>query len=177
MHRQAHQAHLIHVSGRLPDGGKLTVVRSVKPQRKGGRTYTPQQVRMVAAAQNARNRLSTLIAHPGERPPDRFPARPENFAGRPRRGYTVAGKGGLVRIVRIPDDLAYHLEERRLGEPVRITDCGAHYRPHGSSRELRSGRRRSVRTRATDAGEIATPGLRPADRCRIGGRAIHPLGT
>ena len=63
MHRQAHQAFLIHVSGHLLDGEKLTVVRSLKPQRKGGRAYTPQQVRMVAAAQNARNGLSTLIAH------------------------------------------------------------------------------------------------------------------
>ena len=63
MHRQALQAMLVHVSGRLPEGQRLTVVRSHKPRRKGGRAYTPQQIRMVAAAQNARNGLSTLIAH------------------------------------------------------------------------------------------------------------------
>ena len=39
----------------------------------------------------------------------------------------MASKGGLVRIVGIPDDLADRIEERRLGEPVRVTDRGVHY--------------------------------------------------
>ncbi len=142
MHRQSLQKVLVHVSGRLPKGGRLTVVRSLKPRRTGGRAYRPEQVRMVAAAQNARNGLSTLIAHaaglrahelltiarPGEQPPDPRPARAEKFAGRPGRDYTVVGKGGLVRIVRIPDHLANQLEERRREEPVRVTDRGIHYR-------------------------------------------------
>ena len=78
---------------------------------------------MVAAAQNLRNGLSTLITHaaglqahelltiarPDEQPPDRRPARPEKFAGRPGRDYTVIGKGSLVRLVRIPDHLADRL--------------------------------------------------------------------
>ena len=51
----------------------------------------------------------------------------------------MASKGGLVRIVGIPDDLADRLEERRLGEPVRVTDRGVHYRPHGPPRGLRDG--------------------------------------
>ena len=141
MHRQALQALLVHVSRRLPEGQRLTVVRSHRPQRKGGRAYTPQQVRMVAAAQNARNGLSTLIAHaaglrahevptlarPDEQPPDRRPARPEKFAGRPGRDYTVVGKGGLVRVVRLPEHLAERLEERRLEEPVRVVDRGIRY--------------------------------------------------
>ena len=85
MHRQSLQAMLVHVSRRLPEGERLTVVRSAKPRRTGGRAYRPEQIRMVAAAQNARNGLSTLIAHaaglrshelltlarPGEQPPDR----------------------------------------------------------------------------------------------------------
>ena len=96
---------------------------------------------MVAAAQNARNGLSTLIAHaaglrahevptlarPDEQPPDRRPARPEKFAGRPGRDYTVVGKGGLVRVVRLPEHLAERLEERRLEEPVRVVDRGIRY--------------------------------------------------
>ena len=141
MHRQALQAMLVHVSLRLPEGERLTVVRSLKPARKGGRAYTAQQVRMVAAAQNARNGLSTLIAHaaglrahelftlarPDEQPPDIRPARPEKFAGRPGRDYTVDGKGGLVRLVRIPDDLADRLEAVRRDEPVRVTDRSIHY--------------------------------------------------
>jgi len=93
MHRQSLQAMLVHVSRRLPEGERLTVVRSAKPRRTGGRAYRPEQIRMVAAAQNVRNGLSTLIAHaaglrahelltlarPGEQPPDRRPARPEKF--------------------------------------------------------------------------------------------------
>ena len=88
-----------------------------------------------------RHGLSTLIAHavglrahelltiarPAEQPPDRRPARPEKFAGRPGRDYTVVGKGGLVRLVRLPDHLADRLEERRRDEPVRVTDRGIHY--------------------------------------------------
>ena len=141
MHRQALQAMLVHVSRRLPEGERLTVVRSLKPGRKGGRAYTPQQVRMVAAAQRERNALSTLLVHaaglrahelftlarPDEQPPDRRPARPEKFAGRPGRDYTVVGKGGLVRLVRVPDHLADRLEAQRRDEPVRVTDRGIHY--------------------------------------------------
>ena len=143
MHRQALQAFLTHVSRRIPEGGKLTVVRSLKPSPKGGRAYTPRQVKMVAAAQAARNSLATLIAHaaglrahelftlarPAEQPPDPRPARAEKFHGRPGTDYTVVGKGGLVRVVRIPDDLAARLEERRLDERIRVTDRGVHYRP------------------------------------------------
>ena len=139
--RQALQAMLVHVSRRLPEGERLTIVRSTKPRRTGGRAYTAEQIRMVAAAQNARNGLSTLIVHaaglrahelftlarPEEQPPDVRPARPEKFASRPGRDYTVAGKGGLVRLVRIPNHLADRLEAVRRDEPVRITDRGVHY--------------------------------------------------
>ena len=141
MHRQALQSMLVHVSRRLSAGERLTVVRSRKPRRVAGRSYTPVQIRMIANAQRAHNALATEIAHaaglrahelftlarPEEQPPDRRPARPEKFAGRPGRDYTAAGKGGLIRIVRIPDLLAGRLEERRLDEPVRITDRGVHY--------------------------------------------------
>ena len=141
MHRQSLQAMLVHVSRRLPEGERLTVVRSAKPRRKGGRAYRPEQIRMVAAAQNARNGLSTLIAHaaglrshelltlarPEEQLPDPRPARPEKFVGRPGQDYTVIGKGGLCRLVRLPDHLADCLEERRREAPVRVTDRGIHY--------------------------------------------------
>ena len=139
--RQALQAMLVHVSRRLSEGERLTVVRSTKPRRTGGRAYTAEQIRMVATAQNTRNGLSTLIVHaaglrahelftlarPEEQPPDVRPARPEKFAGRPGQDYTVAGKGGLVRLVRVPDDLAGRLEAVRRDEPVRVTDRGVHY--------------------------------------------------
>ena len=140
-HRQALQKLLIHVRGSLSVGGKLTIVRSLKPSRKGGRAYAPHQVPMVAARQTAPNALATLIAHaaglrahelltlarPAEQPPDVRPARPEKLDGRPGTDYTVVGKGGLVRLVRIPDDLAERLEERRLDEPTPVTDRGIRY--------------------------------------------------
>ena len=140
-HRQALQKLLIHVQGSLPDGGKLTIVRSLKPSRRGGRAYAPHQVPMVAARQTAPNALATLIAHaaglrahelltlarPAERPPDVRPARPEKFDGRPGTDYTVVGKGGLARLVRVPDDLAERLEEQRLDHPERVTDRGIRY--------------------------------------------------
>ena len=141
-HRLALQRHLVHVRGLLPAGGRLEVVRSLKPTRRAGRAYARHQVPMVAARQTARNALATLVAYaaglrahelltlarPDERSPDVRPARPEKFDGRPGTDYTVAGKGGLVRLVRIPDDLAARLEERRLDEAIRVTDRGIHYR-------------------------------------------------
>lgn len=134
MHRQTLQAMLVHISRRLPQGERLSVVRSLTPLRVGGRAYTREQIRLVAAAQTPRNALSTEIAHaglrahelltlarPGEQPPDR------KFAVRPGHDYTVVGKGGLVRLVRLSDHLAEHLEAYRRDEPARIIDRGIHY--------------------------------------------------
>ncbi len=142
--RLALQKHLVHVRGLLPVGGSLDIVRSHKPTRREGRAYARHQIPMVAARQNACNALATLVAYaaglrahelltlarPDERPPDIRPARPEKFDGRPGTDYTVVGKGGLVRLVRIPDDLAARLEERRRDEPVRVTDRDIRYQSH-----------------------------------------------
>ncbi len=142
MHRQALQATLAHVSRRLPQGKRLEVVRSERPGRYRGRAYTPAQVRRVAAAQTPRNALATLIAHaaglrahelltlgrPAEQPADPRPALESKFAGRPGVDYTVVGKGGLVRAVRLPDHLAGRLEARRRKEPAAVTDRGIRYR-------------------------------------------------
>ena len=140
-HRLALQKYLDHVRGLLPVGGRLDVVRSLKRTRGEGRAYARHQVPMVAARQTPRNALATLIAYaaglrahelltlarPDERPPDVRPARPEKFDGRPGTDYTVVGKGGLVRLVRIPNDLAARLEERRLDEAVRSSDREIRY--------------------------------------------------
>ena len=96
MHRQAIQAVLVHVTGRLPKGARLPVVRSRQPPAAKGRACTPAQYRRIAAAQTAPHALATAIAHaaglrahelltlarPDERPPDRRPARASKFAGR-----------------------------------------------------------------------------------------------
>ena len=142
MHRQALEAMLVHVTHKLPSDGHLKIVRASQKQRLTGRAYTPEQVRRVAAAQSPRNALATELAYaaglrahelltlarPGEQRPDRRPAMESKFLGRPGRDYTVVGKGGLVRTVRIPDDLADRLEARRRSGPLRVTDRGVHYR-------------------------------------------------
>ena len=180
MHRQALQAMLVE-SGHLrpgapdarrsagrgpePAAGRLEVVKSERPQQRTGRAYTPSQVRMVAALQTERNALATEIAHaaglrahelltlarPDENPPDPRPARDEKFAGRPGRRYTVVGKGGLVRLVRLPHELADRLEARRIDRPERVTDRGVHYLPrydvaggHPWSRSFSSASRRAL---------------------------------
>ena len=87
MHRQAIQAVIVHVTGRLPKGRRLPVVRSSQPSTAKGRACTPVQYRRIAAAQTAPHALATAIAHaaglrahelltlarPDERPPDRRP--------------------------------------------------------------------------------------------------------
>ena len=175
MHRQALQAMLVHVSRRLPEGQRLTVVRSHRPGRKGGRAYTPQQVRMVAAAQNARNGLSTLIAHaaglrahevptlarPGEQPSDRRPARPEKFAGRP--GLEHRGREGRLGAPRAPAGAPGRASRaapprrtgagRRPRHPLRL--ALRHRRRRGVERQLRQ--RLEARARLVEGRPRGTP--------------------
>lgn len=107
-----------------------------------GRAYTPEQVSLIAAAQREHNALATRIAHAAGlrqhelytlRPAQEQPASshrqwsPDRFAGRDGVVYTVQGKGGLVREVLIPRDLAASLEARRLQEPSIVRDQGVRY--------------------------------------------------
>ena len=82
---------------------------------------------LVALAQRDHNRLATRIAYTAglrvhelltlrplrERAPDERPALPSKFLGRSGEAYTVVGKGGLIRKVVIPYELAKQLEVRR----------------------------------------------------------------
>ena len=54
----------------------------------------------------------------------------ERFFGRAGVVYTVKGKGGLVREVIIPGQLAKELELRRLAEPVTLRNWGINYQQH-----------------------------------------------
>ena len=144
MERQAMQAMMTHVTGLLPAGERLPVVKSETPQQLEARAYTPQQAALIAAAQHGCNGLATEIAHAGglrahelltlrradERPADLRPALDTKFQGRDGEIYTVQGKGGLVREVLIPAHLATRLEATRRDEPERITDRGVHYESH-----------------------------------------------
>ena len=148
--RQAIQAVMVNVTGQLPPGARLPVVKSTEPHRPRPRAYSPAQVRAVAARQDSRNALATEIVHasgirahelltlgrPNEQPPDDRHDRSHltgtaaegmKFAGRDGVIYTVAGKGGLVREVLLPHRLAERLEERRLDAPLRVVDRGVHY--------------------------------------------------
>lgn len=144
--RQALQCHL---------GQQLERVQSLKETHLGTRSYTEAQIKEIASHQGERNALATEIAHAAglrahelatlrpalERPPSAHRQWSENrFVGRSGERYTVQGKGGLIREVMIPRDLAARLEATRLdGGPVRVTDRGVNYEKHydiGSGRNF-----------------------------------------
>jgi integrase len=54
----------------------------------------------------------------------------QRFAGRAGEIYTVKGKGGLIREVLIPTDLAEKLEQHCLTEPRLIADREVKYRQY-----------------------------------------------
>lgn len=152
LERQAIQCLFLHVTGQLAAGQRLPVVRSRKPQVLVARAYTPEQVRLIAAAQNPHNALATEIAYAAglrahelltlrpltERAADLRPALESKWRARDGVHYTVIGKGGLVREVLLPHELAARLETERLPVPEHITDRGIfhdqHYRIGGGQR-------------------------------------------
>lgn len=141
MERQAIQAMLQKVTGAMSTSEKLTVTESKTATVKESRAYTVDQVNAISSAQNEKNGLSTQIAHAAglrahelhtlqrleERKPSNRPALDTKFSGRDGAVYTVQGKGGLTREVRIPSELASRLEERRLDTPQTVTDRGIRY--------------------------------------------------
>jgi len=143
MERQALQSMMQNVTSKLELSAKLEVVKSELSQALESRSYTSAQVKAIANAQTERNALATKIAHSAglrahelltlqridERAPSERPALDSKFDGRSDTStpYTVQGKGGLIREVQIPNNLAQRLEERRLETPERVTDRGIHY--------------------------------------------------
>jgi integrase len=145
--RHAIQCMMQNLTGKLDAGIRLYPEKSEYQQILTSRSYTPEQVQLVAAAQRENNALSTAIAHAAglrghelltlRRIEERSPspasvakAKPEKFQGRDGVHYTVKGKGGLVREVVLPKHLAERLEQRRFEEPQRVTDRGIHYGQH-----------------------------------------------
>lgn len=141
MERQALQAMMVHLTHALPDGQTLTVVRSLHEQSLSSRSYTAEQIDVIASHQSDKNRLATRIAYNAGlrshelfslrewkyREPSARPASDKKFLGRSGMSYTVQGKGGLVREIKLADKLAEILESRRLAESVTVTDRGIHY--------------------------------------------------
>lgn len=143
--RQAIQLMQRHVTGQLPEDGRLSVVKSEHTQALDSRSYTSEQISAIIDRQTEKNALSSEIAHAAglrahelltlrpasEQPADPRPARDEKFSVRDAgERYTVVGKGGLTREVSIPHALAQRLEAARLSEPQRVTDRGVHYQQH-----------------------------------------------
>jgi integrase len=107
------------------------------------RAYNTEQIARIAAHQATHNALATEIAlaaglrahellglrRTHHREPDHRPAHSMKFSGirESTIGYSVHGKGGLVREVRIPISLARRLEKTRLAEPRAATDRGINY--------------------------------------------------
>lgn len=118
---------------------------STAPVRRGladqQRYYAREQIAAIAAHQTERNGLATRIAaeaglrahelgslaRPDEQPVSEREWRADRHAGRERGvSYTVKGKGGLVREVRVSDATARDLEAQRLAASHRATDRGVH---------------------------------------------------
>lgn len=108
---------------------------------KESRYYTPEQMRMVQAHQQPHNAFATKVAYeaglrakelytiakPHEQPADERPWRPDKNVGQPDHRYTVIGKGGLIREIRLSPETARQLEATRRETPATITDRGVHY--------------------------------------------------
>ena len=143
MERQAVQAMFSHITGQLLPNQKMQA-KSEKEQILNGRSYTSEQVKIVADHQKGSNKLATEVAHASglrahelltirptaERSADERPALDSKWLGREGHIYTVHGKGGLVREVLIPTELAQQLEAVRFNSPVRVTDRTIHYQQH-----------------------------------------------
>lgn len=141
MERQAIQAMMLNVTGKLNPNEHLNVIKSDHQQILKSRAYSIEQVNAVANHQTEKHALATAIAHASglrahelhsirtitERSPNERPANDYKFSGREGERYTVHGKGGLVREVCIPKDLADRLETRRLENPVQVTDRNVNY--------------------------------------------------
>lgn len=157
MERQALQVMMQHVTHQLPPGQNLEVIKSTATARTRTanqptlgrrladqtRAYNREQMVLIAARQTPHNALATEIAYTAglrahellglrrthHREPDQRPAHGLKFFGirETTISYTVHGKGGLVREVRIPIPLARRLERTRLAEPRNVKDRGINY--------------------------------------------------
>lgn len=149
MDRQAMQSVLQNITHDLKSNERLLdqtghIHLSEKPQELKPRSYTSEQVELIKNHQNEANAFSTELAYRSglravelqtlqplnERSPSDRPANTEKFSGLDGKLYTVAGKGGLVRVVCIPTKLAEKLESYRLSEPKQIKDRRAYILQH-----------------------------------------------
>ena len=145
MERQAIQMMMQHVTHKLEPSERLPVIQSEQHTSLTSRSYTPEQIKLVTEHQNERNALATKLAYQAgirahelltlqrleKNPADLRPKTAQKFTGRAGDtvAYSVHGKGGLTREVRLPVALAEQLEARAI-EPLKMTDRGVHYLQH-----------------------------------------------
>ena len=106
------------------------------------RTYTPEQIDLLIAHQSPKHALSTKIAYEaGLRAHELLTIRrieeqaidirnwsKDKYLGREHWcKYSVVGKGGLIRDIRLSPELAKELELFRRSSPVQVTDRGIYY--------------------------------------------------
>jgi integrase len=118
-------------------GAKFDRVKVDDPAPKESRYISREQAKMVAGAMTPHNALATEVAREaglracelatirpiGEQPPDQRPWEKNRFDGRDNWvRYSVIGKGGLIREVRLEPDLAAKLEATRMAEPQKVMD-------------------------------------------------------
>ena len=145
MERQAIQKMMQHVTHELKPDERLPVIQSEQQTALTSRSYTQAQIKRVAAHQNDRNALATKISYQAgirahelltlqkleKNPADPRPVSTHKFTGRDGAtvAYSVHGKGGLTREVRLPLALSEQLEKRAIA-PRSITDRGVNYQQH-----------------------------------------------
>jgi integrase len=141
MERQSIQVMMKNVTNQLDVKSSIEVVKSNIQGEFKTRAYTALQVDFIANRQQEKNSLATKIAYQAglrahelytllpinERKADIRTALASKFTGIEGVAYTVIGKGGLVREIRIPIPLANQLEKFRLIAPAYITDRGIYY--------------------------------------------------
>ncbi len=144
LERQAIQSMMRHVTGKLSPKETLPVIKSAHKQVLRPRAYTPIQVDLIKAAQTPHNALATALAYAAglrahelltlrpitEQPIDIRPALESQWQGREGVAYSVKGKGGLIREVRLPQELSMALEQRRLQKPRTVTDRQIRYQQY-----------------------------------------------
>jgi integrase len=135
-----------HVTQKLELNEKLSIVQAQTKEIPDSRAYTQTQVDQITERMSEKDALSVQIAHAAglrahelntirpleERAADVREGKtiPDKFEGREGVAYTVVGKGGLVREVRIPESLAEKLEDRRLENPMPARDREIAYERH-----------------------------------------------
>ena len=147
MDRQALEKMMQHVTNKLDNQQKLPIVKSQLDTTLSTRSYTPAQIKAILAHQRPQQAFTTQLCYAaGLRAQEVYTLRKitevtpspgrkihtHKFSHLPQetQRYTVKGKGGLIREVQIPNDLAKQLESYRLAQPTLVKDRNIYYRSH-----------------------------------------------